>query len=205
MLTLGKSFNRCYNLRLPFLNGFYNIGIYFNNKSSFLLFSINPDFKKSNGLEHAAKINMFKNLESSKFCETFLKLHNYRKSTLDIVNQFDSIKPEYYSDINFILNESITLSKYEINDKDVFDVLMIYGFTISNYSNEFIFLLCERQNIIKKLGKKVVRTSGVQIATSPALNILSEFSDEAKTAGKVMEKFPTDKVIKFNEIDGEQP
>ena len=47
------------------------------------------------------------NLESSKFCETFLKLHNYRKSTLDIVNQFDSIKPEYYSDINFILNESI--------------------------------------------------------------------------------------------------
>lgn len=205
MLTLGKSFNRCYNLRLPFLNGFYNIGIYFNNKSSFLLFSINPDFQKSNGLEHAAKINMFKNLESSKFCETFLKLHNYRKSTLDIVNQFDSIKPEYYSDINFILNESITLSKYEINDKDVFDVLMIYGFTISNYSNEFIFLLCERQNIIKKLGKKVVRTSGVQIATSPALNILSEFSDEAKTAGKVMEKFPTDKVIKFNEIDGEQP
>jgi len=203
-LTLGKSFNRCYNLRLPFLNGFYNIGVYFNNKSSFLLFSIDPDFQKSSGIEHSVKINMYKNLESSKFCETFLKLHNYRKSTLDIVNQFDSIKPEYYSDINFILNESITLSKYEINDKDVFDVLMLYGFTISNYSNEFIFLLCERQNIIKKLGKKVVRTSGVQIATTPAISILNEFSEEAKIAGKVKEKFPTDDTIKFNEIDGDK-
>lgn len=204
MLTMGKSFNRCYNLRLPFLNGFYNIGVYFNNRSSFLLFSINPDFQKGGGIEHSIKINMYKNLESSKFCETFLKLHNYRKSTLDIVNQFDSIKPEYYSDVNFILNESITLSKYEINDKDVFDVLMLYGFTISNYSNEFIFLLCERQNIIKKLGKKVVRTSGVQIATTPAINILNEFSEEAKVAGKVMEKFPTEETIKFNEIDGDK-
>ena len=204
MLTLGKSFNRCYNLRLPFLDGFYNVGIYFNNRSSFLLFSIDPDFQKSKGLEHSVKINMFKNLESSRFCETFLNLHNYRKSTLDIVNQFESVKPEYYSDINFILNETITLSKYEINDKDVFDVLMLYGFTISNYSNEFIFLLCERQNIIKKVGRKVVRTSGVQIATSPAIGVLNEFYEESKVAGKVMEKYPTDRVIKFNEVDGDQ-
>ena len=88
--------------------------------------------------------------------------------------------------------------------KNVFDVLMLYGFTISNYSNEFIFLLCERQNIIKKLGKKVVRTSGVQIATTPAISILNEFSEEAKIAGKVKEKFPTDDTIKFNEIDGDK-
>ena len=84
MLTLGKSFNRCYNLRLPFLNGFYNIGVYFNNKSSFLLFSIDPDFQKSSGIEHSVKINMYKNLESSKFCETFFFLKNFDKNLFQI-------------------------------------------------------------------------------------------------------------------------
>ena len=46
-LKLGKSFNRNYSLRIPFMKGFYNIGIYFDKKSTFLLFSIKPDFYDS--------------------------------------------------------------------------------------------------------------------------------------------------------------
>ena len=38
-LVLGKSLNRNYNIRLPLLDG-YNIGIFYNTKSPFLLFSI---------------------------------------------------------------------------------------------------------------------------------------------------------------------
>jgi len=102
-LKLGKSFDRNYNLRLPFLNGYYDIGVFFNKRSTFLLFSVDSSL----GVDgQGVKVNMFKNLESSKFCETFLELHNYRKSSLDILNQFKCIKPEYYHEVSFILNEN---------------------------------------------------------------------------------------------------
>jgi len=183
-LTLGKSFNRNYNMRLSFLDGYYNIGVYFNKRSTFLLFKIEPDFSKVTNQKHGVKINMFKNLESSKFCETFINLHNYKKNTLDIINQFENIKPEYYHEISFLFNETLTLSKTEIDDKTLFDTLTIYGFTLNSFMNEFIFILAERQNIDNKLNKKMVRTSGMQISTSSAIELLNEFHEDSKTSGK---------------------
>lgn len=203
-LKLGKSFNRSYNLRIPILDGNYNIGVYFNKRSTFLLFRVDPDFSDSS-FKHNIKINMYKNLESSKFCETFIKLHNYRKNTLDISNQFEKIKDEYTHDVSFILNETIILSKLELFDKDVFDTLNIYGFTLNSYIDEFVFIITERHNVMKRLGKKIVRTSGLQISTSPALNILDEFHKESslemqsghETRGS------TDKIIKLSEAEQE--
>jgi hypothetical protein len=180
-LKLGKSFDRNYNLRLPFMNAYYDIGIYFNRRSTFLLFSVETGLSGSEG----AKVNMYKNLESSKFCETFLELHNYRKNTLDILNQFKTIKSEYFHEVSFILNETITLSKVEIDDdRTLFDCLNIYGFTLNSYLNEFIYIITERQNIVKKLNRKIVRTSGIQIATGSALKMLNEYHQESLTSGK---------------------
>jgi hypothetical protein len=183
-LKLGKSFDRNYNLRLPFLNSFYDIGIFLNKKSTFLLFSVDPAGSRENKIE-GAKINMFKNLESSKFCETFLELHNFRKSTLDILNQFKCIRSEYYHEVSFIMNETLNFAKIEVDeDKTLFDCLNIYGFTLNSYQNEFIFLITERQNIVKKLNRKIVRTSGIQIGTSQALHMLNDYHEESKIAGK---------------------
>ncbi len=149
-LKLGKSFDRNYNLRLPFLNSHYDIGVFFNKKSTFLLFSVEPGLRGSDVDGHGVKVNMFKNLESSKFCEAFLELH---------------IKSEYYHEISFILNETINVAKVEIyEDKTLFDCLNIYGFTLNSYLNEFIFIITERHSIVKKLNRKIVRTSGIQIA-----------------------------------------
>jgi len=178
-LKLGKSFDRNYNLRIPILNGFYDVGIFFNKKSTFLLFSVESE-TRTEGI----KINMFKNLESSKFCETFLELHNFRKSTLDILNQFKCIKADYYHEISFIFNETLNLSKIEVDDdKTLYDCLNIYGFTLNSYQNEFVFLITERQNIVRKLNRKIVRTSGIQIGTSQALNMLNDFHEESKVSG----------------------
>jgi len=202
-LNLGKSFNRSYNLRIPFLDGFYNIGIFLNKKSTFLLFSVDQAIRC--GGSEGIKINMYKNLESSKFCETFLELHNFRKSTLDILNQFKNIKAEYYHEISFVMNESINFSKIEIDDKTLFDCLNIYGFTLNSYQNEFLFIITERQNIVKKLNRKIVRTSGVQIATSQALHMLNDYHEESKNSGKAgfEQIVPTDilhkKIIKLDE------
>lgn len=198
-LKLGKSFDRNYNLRIPFLNGFYDIGVFFSKNSNFLLFSIDPINQINSS---GNKVNMFKNLESSRFCETFIKLHNFRKSTLDIVNQFHEVKPEYFSDISFILNESIQLSKVIVHDKPLYDCLNIYGFTLNSYHDEFIFIITERQNIAKNQGRKIVRTSGLQISTSGALQMMDDFHYESLTAGKegtITPILDTTKIIKLNE------
>jgi len=185
-LKLGKSFDRNYNLRLPFMKGHYDISIFFNRKSTFLLFGVEHGLRGSDVDGQGVKINMYKNLESSKFCETFLSLHNYRKNTLDILNQFKAIKPEYYHEVSFILNETLTLAKVEIDDeRTLFDCLNIYGFTLNSYLNEFIYIITERQNIVKKLNRKIVRTSGLQIATGSALKMLNEYHQESLTSGKV--------------------
>jgi hypothetical protein len=198
-LKLGKSFNRCYNIRIPIVKGFYNIGVFYDKRSTFLLFKIDPDFSENNNYSKSIKINMFKNLESSKFCETFIDLHNFRKNTLDISNQFEKIKSEYTSDISFVFNESIVLSKVEIEDKFVFDCLNIYGFTMNSYTEEFIFILTERHNIQKRLGKKIVRTSGLQIGTSPSLEMLNDYHVERLTAGKnnFTDNINRDKIIEI--------
>ena len=202
-LSLGKSFDRNYRMRLPFLDGFYDIGIFFDKRSTLLLFSIDPVFYESK-FERNVKVNMFKNLESSKFCETFLKLHNFRKNTLDISNQFECIKPEYYSDLSFTFNESLTLSKIESEGRTFFDQLNIYGFTMNSHTNEFLFILTERHNIVKRLGKKIVRTSGLQIATTPALDMLNDYHEESKQVRAGMEKrSETDEIIKLSEVDRE--
>ena len=199
-LKLGKSFDRRYDLRIKFLNGFYDIGLFFNTKSTILLFSVEQGVRVSE--ERGNKINMFKNLISSKFCETFIDLHNFRKNTLDIMNQFKSIKAEYQHEISFIFNETLTLSKVELYDRDLYDSLNIYGFTLNSFNNEFVFILTERQNISTTLGKKIVRTSGLQIATSQALNTLDEFHKDSLSgkAGKEI-LFPDDEIIKLDEVE----
>jgi|GEM_PF-1957405 len=200
-LTLGKSFDRNFNLRIPFLEGFYNIGVFFNKKSSFLLFRVDPDFSEIKAARHSTKINMFKNLEASKFCETFLKLHNYKNQNLDIQNQFHSIKDEYYLDVNFSINETITLSKINLdNERVLYDTLSLYGFNLSNHVNDFLFLISERQYIDRRMNKKIVRTTGLQISTSTALQTLDEFCIESKNFGKEGIEAPimkTDEIIKL--------
>jgi len=186
-------------LRIPFLDGFYNIQIFFNNKSSFLLFGLDSDFTKSKELKHSSKVNMFKNIESSKFCETFINLHNYKSSSLDILNQFKEIKPNYTSDINFVFNETLSLSKINFDENIFYDTLTLYCFTITSYINEFIFLIAERQNVISKLSKKIVRSSGIQISTKPALDLIDEYYEEAKNSKKldVTKRYKNDEIIKL--------
>lgn len=199
-LQLGRSFNRNYTVRLQFLDGFYNIGLFYNNKSSFLLFSVDPDFtqSKSKDLKHGIKVNMFKNLESSKFCETFLNLHSYRSQSLDIINQFKEIKPDYTNDINYLFNESLILSKINTeNNSILYDTLNLFCFTLTSYSNEFLFLVAERQNIISKLQKKVVRSSAIQIATASSLDLIEEFYNESRKS-KIIDV--TKRIIASDEI-----
>lgn len=168
-LSLGKSFDRSISSRINFLEGHFNVTAFFNKRSTFLLFDVNQQGISSKNI----KIKMYKNLFGSQFCELFLNLYSHRNHTLDIQNQFMGIKQDRQPYINFLFNETYVLSKMKIEEdskKEVEDKLNLYGFFLNDYVNEFIFILAERQNIQPKLRKKIVRTTGLQIATSDALH-----------------------------------
>lgn len=181
-LILGKSLNRSYNIRIPLMDAYYDIGIFYNTKSSFLLFGIDSDFSQLKDLKYNPKIAMFKNIESSKFCGTFLNLHNYHSNNLDIINQFKSVKSDYSNDIVNVINENIILSKIKVDESQYCDQVLIYGFTLTDFHDNFIFILTERHNIDTKRHKKIVRTSGIQIASSKAIESVDLFYDEYKNS-----------------------
>lgn len=194
-LTLGKLFDRNYNLRISFLDGFYDIGVFFNRKSDFILFSTQPSFSSQSG-NISTKINMFKNLEASTFCDTFLKLYTFKNNNLDIFNQFHNIKDEFQEDIIFTFNEAITLGKVKVQDRELYDTITVYGFTMVSAVDEFLFIIAERQNIKPQFGKKKVRTSAMQIATDNAIELIHGYRNEHKTAHKTGSK---NKDINFND------
>jgi hypothetical protein len=174
MLTLGKKLDRSYSFRIPFSEGFYDIGIFFHKKSTLLLFKVDPVVLVTKDVL-GSKINMYGNLQTSRFCETFINLHNYRSDSLDIINQFDSLKESLSDYVISVFNETITLSKHQIDqDKTLFDTLSLFGFTLDS-ARDFLFIIAERQNINTKIKKKIVRTSGLQISTSKSLSLLDDF------------------------------
>ena len=195
MLELGPKFDRSYSIRIPFLETYYKVSVFFNKRNAFCLFNVaesRPKFEKMTDEQkqqiNNVKISMYKNLQSSLFCEVFLQLHSYRKSTLDIINQFNQIRNEYQSDISFIFNESLTLSRLEIHDRKLNDVLTIYGFTMTSYSQEYAFIIAERQYISKRFEKKIVRSTGCQIATTYTLDLLDEYVENDKQRKLIYKK-----------------
>jgi hypothetical protein len=103
------------------------------------------------------------------------------------------------------LNETITLSKVKLNEKDVYDTLNIYGFTLNSYDEEFVFVLTERHNILKRLGKKIVRTSGIQIGTKSAIQLLEEYHEESKTKWRSTQGIQgrPDQIIRLSDAEKE--
>ena len=178
-LELGRSFNREYKLRIPFSETHVDLSVFFNKKSSFLLFRVNPIIERSN-VTLGTKVNMFKNLTTSNFVETFFNMNSYKGDNLDIQNQFENIKDEYNDIIVPVLNEHISLSKKKIRGKEIHDKLLILGFSVVEHIDDFIFIVAERSSINAYIKKKVVRTIGVQIANTTALETLNEYK---KTTG----------------------
>ena len=172
MLRLGKDLDRCYSMRIPFLDGFYKVDIFFNKNNTFLLFGADQNVSK----QQSITLKTFKNLKAAKFADLFLELYDFQNDRLDIINQYRNIKEEYISDIHNVLNENIVLSKYvDDNDKILYDCIIIYGFNFISYPKDFIFIIAERQSISAKLQKKFVRSTAIQIGTLKSLELMKSY------------------------------
>lgn len=181
MLTFGTKLNRSYSLYLPFAGKYESITIYFHKGNTSI------GFKPDHNLQELSKngnisITMYKDLKKSTFASTFLDIKDFTSDTLNIKNQFSNVLDPFKEKIQYIANESIKLSKFEIDDgkKVLENLLYVYTFTFTDYDNEYLFVLAERQHIDTLLCKKFVRTSGIQISTLDCLNDMLKIAEHYK-------------------------
>ena len=184
MLTFGSKLNRSYNLYFPFLGNYVTVSVFFNKSNTSIAFKTEPRF---NDNENKINVTNYKDLKQSIFSSTFLDIRDFKSDNLDIRSQFSNILPEFRDKINYISNESIKLSKVQTDNGSFDNLLYIYSFTFADYTDDFIYILAERQHIDTVLNKKIVRTSSIQICTSDCQQMVVKMAENYK--GISLDKF----------------
>ena len=165
MLTFGNKLNRQYSLYLPFMNDSCEISILFNKLTSFIGFNLDQKnyLDSRNGL---IKSTIFTDLSASAFATSFLDIRNFHSKNLDIKNQFNNVLPEYKERIHYETNETCKLAKVQTPKGQLESCLYIYIFRLTDFGNDFLYCLAERQHIDVALDRKVVRTAALQLSSN---------------------------------------
>jgi len=95
-----------------------------------------------------------------------LDIRDYRSKNLDIKQQFNNILPDFKDKIHYETNETVKLSKITTPKGKLESCLYIYVFRITDFGNNFLYCLAERQHIDVVLDKKIVRTASIQISSN---------------------------------------
>lgn len=165
MFTLGTKLNRLYSMYLPFMDSFCEISIIFNKSNSFIGFNLDQkNYMKSRNNELHS--NIYQDLSKSEFATSFLDIRNYKSKNLDIKMQFHNILPQFKDSIHYETNETVKLSKVQTKNGCYESCLYIYGFRYTNFGENFLYCLAERQHIDIVLDKKIVRTSAIQLCSN---------------------------------------
>lgn len=173
MFTLGNKLNRLYSLAVPFNESTCEITIAFNKSNSFLGFNIDQkNYIKSRNNE--IKCSIYSDLMQSEFATSFLDIRNFKSLNLDIKRQFHNIINEYKNKIHYETNETIKLSKVSTPKGPIESCLYIYVFRYTDFDDDFVYCLAERQHIDVVLEKKIVRTAAIQICTNDCFEDLAK-------------------------------
>jgi len=165
MFTLGNKLNRLYSLHIPFMDSHCEISVIFNKSNSFIGFNLDQQnyIKSRNGELYSS---IYQDLNKSEFATSFLDIRNFKSKTLDIKQQFHNILPDYKDKIHYETNETVKLSKVQTKKGNFESCIYIYIFRYTDFDNDFLYCLAERQHIDVVLDKKIVRTCAIQLASN---------------------------------------
>lgn len=154
------------------------ISILFNKMTSFVGFNLDHtnyiDSRNGN-----IKSAIFTDLSTSAFATSFLDIRNFHSRNLDIKLQFNNILPDYKERIHYETNETVKLSKVQTPKGQLESSLYIYIFRITDFGNDFLYCLAERQHIDCALDKKIVRTAALQLSSNECYEDLTTIIESA--------------------------
>tara|TARA_Y100000310_G_C20687733_1_gene820207 strand:+ start:2295 stop:2918 length:624 start_codon:yes stop_codon:yes gene_type:complete len=197
MISFGTKVNRSYTLYLPFKNTYIEVTIFFNKTSTYLAFKTDKQISmlcRNNELIS----NIYRDLKTSDFANTFLDIRDFSSKNLDIKNQFSNILNPYKEKVQYVCNESIKLSKIKTSNGMFDSLLYIYVFNFIDYSQNFLYFLAERQYIDCIIDRKIVRTCSLQLATPDCLEDITKLVKYYQNDSKIIR---SDNSIKINSGD----
>jgi len=193
MFSLGNKINRLYSIHIPFMDSSCDIDIVFNKFNSFIGFNLDhTNYIKSRNNELHSTI--YQDLSKSGFATSFLDIKNVRSKNLDIKQQFCNILPAFRSHIHYETNETVKLAKIQTRKGIYESCLFIYCFRYTDFGNDFIYCLAERQHIDVVLEKKIVRTSAIQLCSNETYEDMADII-ESSNRQYIVESSDVDSVM----------
>jgi len=149
--------------------------ILFNKQSSALQFSINTNFDT---FKERVYINMYRNLDDCKFCQTFFQLQSIKDERYDYRFKFSGMNRMFERDIFRFSKEKLDLQLPDSHSKSTNNYLLVLGWKLYDIEDDLIFFFVQRRcyNNISRMN--ILRTMGLQFATDRGIETLERYNEK---------------------------
>ena len=149
--------------------------ILFNKQSSALQFSINTNLDT---FKERVSINMYRNLDDCKFCQTFFQLQSIKDERYDYRFKFAGMNRMFERDIFRFSKEKLDLQLPDSHNKTTNNYLLVLGWKLYDIEDDLIFFFVQRRcyNNISRMN--ILRTMGLQFATDRGVETLDRYSEK---------------------------
>lgn len=149
----------------------------YDKKSSALQFQL--DSNNSHIKDRVVQVQMYRNLETCKFCKLFFDMETKTDEGYDYRSKFRGIKPLYARHMIQFLKEKYD---FQVNDKGKpsQNYLLVLGWKLQDSDNDLLFYFVQRKCYVDATRTNIVRTAGLQLATERGLQFLEKYSGTAE-------------------------
>jgi len=162
-------------------------GVKYDKKSSALQFQL--DSNSSLIRERDVRVQMYRNLDTCKFCKLFFDMETISNDNCDYRGKFSGVKSLYARHMIQFLKEKYD---FQMNDKGKpsQNYMLILGWKLQDSDNDLLFYFIQRKCYNDATRVNIVRTAGLQLATERGLQFLDRYAGSADA-----------KIRKINELD----
>ena len=150
--------------------------IKYDKKSSALQFQL--DSNNTLVRDRVVQIQMYRNLETCRFCRLFFDMETRADEGSDYRSKFQGIKPLYARHMIQFLREKYD---FQVNDKGKpsQSYLLVLGWKLQDSDNDLLFYFIQRKCYNDATRTNIVRTAGLQLATERGLQFLEKYAGSA--------------------------
>ena len=120
------------------------------------------------------KVQMFRNLDTSDFCKTFLNLESAKDQRRDVRCKFNGVRPIYEKNLIAFSQE-----KYDFHvsskSKPPINYMTVTGFKLQDSDNDLLFYMVQRKCFNDITKTHILRSAGLQIATNYGMECLNKY------------------------------
>jgi len=154
-----------------------NFSISYCKKTPALKFQVDtlsPVFK-----DNTVMISMFRNLDTSQFCQTFFDLETTKNDKFDYRFKFSGINRLFDRDIFRFQKEKLDFNIPE-NGKSTNNYLLLLGWKTYAIEDELLYFFVQRRCYNNITRTNIIRTAGLQFATQRGLDTLDKYTKAGK-------------------------